>query len=97
MFVKITHEHKCKRMATAPAMGENRDWWVGELLEHIPEYPVEKFCLHLKTPYKDVTFLCNEADFQQLQILGRCVTGVLNDSWMETMVNWAKTHPKNFE
>lgn len=91
MKVIIEHEHKCERIATAPGMSEGREWWVGKLKEKIPEYPQEEYCLHLKTPVKDVTFLCNEGDFAQLQILCMCITGKLNDVWIDSMIKIAKT------
>jgi hypothetical protein len=78
-------EHKCKLIARA-CMGEGRDWWCGELTEPIKEYPLETHCLHLKTQFKDVVFLCNKADFQQLQLLGRSITGKLDETWVESML-----------
>ncbi|MGD0340329.1 MAG: hypothetical protein ABSA76_01290 [Bacteroidales bacterium] len=77
--------HKCKLIAKA-CMGEGREWWCGELTEPVKEYPLETHCLHLKTQLKDIVFLCNRADFQQLQLLGRSVTGKLNESWMDSMM-----------
>ena len=95
MIVKIEHEHKCKCIAKAPAMGEGRSWWVGELVEKIEKYPEETNCLHLKTQQKDVTFLCNRGDFEQLQVLCRCVTGKLNESWIESMITISKSAGAN--
>lgn len=86
MKVTIKHNHKCERIATAPALGEGRDFWIGKLLDPLPEYPEETHCLHLKTEAKDVTFLCNMADFHQLQVLCRAVTGEINEGWMQTMI-----------
>ena len=85
MNVKITHKHKCKRIATAK-MDKGRDWWVGKLTEPVKEYPLETHCLHLKTQVKDVVFLCNKGDFAQLQLLGRVVTGQLNEEWIDSML-----------
>ena len=85
MKVKIEHDHKCQCIARAPAMGEGRDFWVGKLLEQVKEHPIETHCLHMITPYKEVTFLCNEADFRQLQLL--CEATVKMDrKWIETML-----------
>jgi len=90
MRVKIEHEHKCECIAKAPAMGEGRDFWVGKLTDKLPEHPEESYCLHMKTQFKDVTFLCNEADFQQIQILCMCITGKIDETWMESMIDRAK-------
>ena len=90
MFVSITHPHKCKCLAKAPSMGEGRSWWVGELTEKLTEYPHETHCLHLRTQFKDVTFLCDMGDFQQLQVLCRVVTGKLDDDWIESMIKISK-------
>ena len=96
MFVKIEHPHKCKCIATAPAMGEGRKWFIGKLIDHISDYPEETHCLHLKTNYKDVTFLCNEADFRNLMIICRAVVGQPNEKWMQTMVKMSlNTTEKN--
>lgn len=86
MFIKIEHPHKCRCLAVAPAMGEGREWKVGVLTEHLQEYPVETHCLHLKTQYKDITFLCNEADFRQLMILCRAVIPQPSENWLNSMV-----------
>ncbi len=85
----IIQKHKCKLIARA-CMGEGRDWWCGELTETIKEYPLETHCLHLKTQFKDVIFLCNKADFQQLQLLGRSITGKLDETWIESMLKVIK-------
>ena len=89
MFVKIEHPHKCTCIAVAPAMGEGREWFIGKLDEHLPEYPHETHCLHLKTQYKDVTFLCNEADFRNLLIICRAVIGQPHEDWLKSMVEWS--------
>ena len=84
MKVKIEHAHKCKCIAKAPAMGEGRNFWVGKLTESVKEHPIETHCLHLETQFKEVVFLCNEADFRQLQLI--CEVAVSTDrSWIETM------------
>lgn len=90
MFVTISHPHKCHCIAKAPAMGEGRNWFIGKLDEHISEHPSETHCLHLKTNYKDVTFLCNEADFRNLMIICRAVVGQPDEDWMQSMVEMSK-------
>jgi len=94
MKVVVTHKHKCEKIAIAPGMSHGRHWWVGKLTEPVKEWPLETHCLHLRTPLKDITFLCNHADFQQLQVLGRCVTGAISDEWMDSMVEMAKKKVK---
>lgn len=89
MFVKVGHKHKCSILAQA-CMGRGRKWWAGKLRERVKEFPAETHCLHLKTPLKDITFLCNEADFQQLQVLCRVVTGKLSETWINSMVKIVK-------
>lgn len=77
-------KHKCEFIARA-FMGENRDWWLGKLTEQVPEWPAETHCLHLKTPVKDVVFLCNSGDFQQLAVLIRHALGYeINENWMQS-------------
>lgn len=75
-------EHRCEPIASA-LMGEDRDWWVGRLLEPVAEHPQETHCLHMRTPLKDVVFLVNEADFQWLTVLARAAIGPLNETWLE--------------
>lgn len=90
MEVKISHDHKCECIAQAPNMSEDRDWWVGRLTEKVEEYPDEKYCLHMKTPVKEVVFLCNRADFEQLLVLCKAITGNLNEKWIEKMLAISK-------
>lgn len=71
-------------------MAEGRDWWIGKLTEPVKEYPIETHCLHLTTKTKSVVFLCNMADFQQMQVMCQAVTGKLDDSWMKTMLKLTK-------
>jgi len=91
MYVKIKHEHRCECIAIAPSMGDGREWKVGKLIDKLDKYPEETHCLHLKTQYKDVTFLCNEADFRQLMILCRAVIEQPAESWMIAMLQIAKS------
>lgn len=78
---KLRPEHKCKPLARAMMM-EGRDWWIGELLEPVPEWPHETHCLHMKTPLKNVSFLCNAGDFEQLLALSNVVVKLENLSWL---------------
>lgn len=93
MFVTISHPHKCTCVSKAPAMGQGREWFIGKLDQILPDYPEETHCLHLKTNYKDVTFLCNEADFRNLMIICRAVVGQPNEAWMEQMVQASLSLP----
>lgn len=89
MIVTISHNHKCIPLGRAHMM-KGRDWWVGKLIEKLPEFPLETHCLHMKTELKDVTFLCNEADFIQLQALSMIVTGIITDRYLEGQMAAAK-------
>ena len=83
--------HKCKPIAEA-FMGKDRRLWIGELTEHIKEYPQEKYCLHIKTPVKDIVFLCNRGDFEQIYILAKVIGINPDKSWTESMVKGAKNN-----
>lgn len=87
--------HSCKPIARA-VMSEGRDWWVGELIEPVKDYPQETHCLHMKTPLKDVIFLCNEADFEQLIVLASAVIGKSYEPWVESMVEITKMRAKDY-
>ncbi len=77
-------------------MGEGRNFWIGELQEKITEHPHETHCLHLETPFKNITFLCNVADFQQLQIICKSVTGEIDSEWMASMIKISRPHKRTF-
>jgi hypothetical protein len=81
--------HKCKRIASA-VMDMDRDWWIGELLEPVSQWPKETHCLHMKTPIKDVSFLCNAGDFEQLIVLSNAVVELQNLDWLRSMTQGAK-------
>lgn len=76
-------DHKCKPIARA-VMDQGRDWWVGELLEPVQEWPKETHCLHMKTPVKDVWFLCNSGDFEQLMVMGNSVVRLESLEWLKS-------------
>lgn len=82
-------EHQCRPLARAVMM-EGRDWWIGELLETVPEWPHETHCLHMKTPLKDVSFLCNAGDFEQLLVLSNVVVNLENLPWLRASTAGAK-------
>lgn len=86
---KLRPGHKCKPLARAVMM-EGRDWWIGELLEAVPEWPHETHCLHMKTPLKDVSFLCNVGDFEQLMVLSNVVVELKNPEWLRAATAGAK-------
>lgn len=91
MKVTVGHQHKCECVAVAPYMGEGRNWWIGKLTEPLPDFPSETHCLHLETPVKDVTFLCNKADFQNLIIVAVSALGELPDiEWLKSGIRAAK-------
>lgn len=78
-------------------MQEGRDWWVGVLEEPVPDFPNETHCLHLKTPLKEVVFLCNRGDFEQLMALSNAVINFSNSSWLERVTAAAKRRVKRLE
>jgi len=77
--------HKCKPVARVdPALMDfGRDWWLGELVEPLPEWPKEKYCMHLKTPIKDVTFFFTRGDLELLTAMMAAVIGIVNPVWLE--------------
>ena len=79
--------HVCKKVATISNMGKGRDWWLGELIEpfYAPDGVKETHCLHLKTPLKEVWFLCNQGDMQGLTVLTNIPFPVVNDAWRDRM------------
>lgn len=81
--------HRCRPIARA-VMAENRDWWIGELLEPVSEWPKETHCLHMKTPIKSVVFLCNSGDFEQLLVMSNVIVRLKNLSWLEHAMDGAK-------
>ena len=62
----------------------------GELLEPVPEWPHETLCLHMKTPLKDVSFLCNAGDFEQLLTLSNVVVQLESLPWLRAATAGAK-------
>lgn len=80
--------HKCEIIARAPNMAEGRDWWIGRLTEPVfVRGTKEKFCLHLKTPLKDVVFLLNDGDLGQLAVLLGCAQGKpICERWVERLM-----------
>lgn len=86
---KLRPEHRCKPLARA-LMTEGRDWWIGELLEPVADWPNETHCLHMKTPLKDVSFLCNAGDFEQLLVLSNVIVKLENLTWLRATTAGAK-------
>lgn len=76
--------HKCKKIASMK-MGEDRDWWLGELLEPIAGFHTETHCLHIMTPLKSVVLGVNRADMEQLAVLCQVVCGKINPRWLDSM------------
>ena len=81
-------KHKCRKLASA-LMSPGRDWWIGELLEPIPEWPKETHCLHMKTPMKDIVFLCNRGDFENLLVMSNVIIGLKNINWLNSVTKAA--------
>lgn len=80
--------HRCEPIARA-VMDEHRDWWIGKLIEPVPEWPKETHCLHMKTPIKSVVFLCNGGDFEQLLVMSNAVVQLKNLDWLDAATEGA--------
>lgn len=93
---KLKPEHKCEPIGRA-IMSENRDWWVGRLIEKVEEFPEETHCLHFKTPLKDVVFLVNEADMQWLMVLARTAIGPVSERWLGRVTHVARLRATEVE
>lgn len=80
--------HECQIIARAPDMARGRDWWIGRLTKPVfVRGTEEKYCLHLKTPLKDVVFLLNEGDLGQIATLMACAQGKpIYDGWVAHMM-----------
>ena len=82
--------HKCHKIAVAN-MGDGRECWLGELLEPIPGYPAEKYCLHIKTHFKDVVFGLdgNGGDAGVMAVLAQIMHGrPFNQNWLDGQEGW---------
>ena len=78
--------HKCKMIAKSPHCEGGREIWMGELLEPIEGHPEEIYCLHVKTPYKDVVFGLNMGDLSVLAIFSFIAHGMpFNANWLNSM------------
>lgn len=79
--------HKCRKIADAGCQN-GREIWLGELLEPIPDHPEEKFCLHIKTPYKSVVFGLDGhgGDAGAMAVMAQIIHGSpLNPHWLDSM------------
>lgn len=87
--------HKCKKIAELP-MEAPREWWLGELLEPISDYPRETHCLHIKTPLKEVVIAVHRGDMELLAVLCQVVCGSINPHWLENMEKAVKHRVQSF-
>lgn len=79
--------HKCRKIAEA-TMAEGREFWLGELLEPIPGYPSEKYCLHIKTHFKEVVFGLDghSGDAGAMAVMAQIMNSQpFNPHWLEIM------------
>lgn len=51
---ELANTHQCRCIARVATYSDDRDIWLGELLEPLPGYPSECFCLHLTTPRQSI-------------------------------------------
>jgi len=87
---ELNPPHECDPIARATPMMKGRDWWIGKLKQPVECYgAIEKYCLHLMTPLKTVTFLLNDADLWHISVLMACAHGgPINERWLKSqMVN----------
>lgn len=91
--------HKCECVARVPQdlMDEGRDWWIGKLLEPVPEWPGETHCLHMKAPRQDVVFLMREGDFRWLTVLFTACFGKVDLKWLERVARGAERAGAEFQ
>lgn len=84
--------HKCRKIATVQKfMAEGRDWWLGELLEPMPDWPAETHCLHMTTPIKDVVFGVMAGDASLFAVLMQVLHGgPVDPLWLNRMEHWAR-------
>lgn len=86
--------HKCRCIAYPKYCDNGREIWLGELLEPIPGHPEEKFCLHIKTPYKQVVFGLNMGDVSALAVLCQIAHGMpFNQRWLDSTERIYRDHP----
>jgi hypothetical protein len=91
-------DHKCHPIAKATNMGVGRDWWMGELLEPIPDHPEETHCLHITTPYKSVVWGVNLADLLVYATFAHIIHGMpINSNWLDIMAKRYQEAARNME
>ena len=77
--------HKCRPIARMGMATEDREWWLGELLEPYPQFPLETHCMHIKTPVKEVVLGVMHGDMSQLAVLCQIVHGKpINQTWLNS-------------
>ncbi len=90
--------HTCDKIASAPFMGEGRDWWLGELTSKISGYPLETHCLHLTTPAKSVVFGIMQGDTQALAIFAAILNKApIDEDWQKRMIPHYERAPRPAE
>ena len=78
--------HKCKEIARVHNMGENREMWLGKLLEPIPGEPQETHCMHIKTPYKEVVWGILAEDLASYVVFDYILRGhQINFRWLQNV------------
>lgn len=77
--------HTCRRIAEV-VTGNDRQIWVGELLEPIVGHESETHCVHITTPAKQVVFAMNHTDAGWLAVLAQLLHGKpINPNWVNRM------------
>lgn len=86
--------HRCQPVASIlrGALDEGRDWWIGRLLEPVPDWPKETHCLHIKTPVKDIVLLIWEGDVEWFSVLFHAAYTrghPINQEWLDRVADGA--------
>ena len=78
-------------------MDTGREFWIGKLDEPVAAYPLETHCLHMKSPIKDIIFLINEGDTQNLAMLFHAAFGPVDPIWLARMAEHAISRAEDKE
>ena len=67
--------HKCKKLASMKMVGDKREIWLGKLTEPISGHEVVTHCLHIKTPYKNISLGIGVGDMIQMAVFSQIAHG----------------------
>lgn len=84
--------HKCNKIAELK-LAEGRKCWLGKLTEPLKDYPSEQFCLHIKTPLKEIVFGLHNSDAGWLACIAQMIhydEKPINSNWIKLTIEAAK-------